>query len=245
MIRLIAATGLTLTLVACNTPTEKDYDDVATATAAVIADDGGELEGIEDVVDTARGRPPFFIRRSLNGAWTGQRGSIDYSYELTCRDAAGEVQDVCDESTESANAVLAWRGEIDTARRYANIERSGDWTLGSLTSSVATFNGRGEFSVDSEFEALARPVMRSFALDYDARYESILIDRTARRPIGGTITYAVDAARTESRRFRDIDASFQVDVVVTFSDDGTATMVLDGDRQYRVNLSNGDVVAMQ
>ena len=245
MMRSIVAAGLGMALVACNSPTDKDYDDVAVATAALIAEDGGEVEGMEDAVDIATGTPPILFTRGASGTWTGPRGSFDYSYEFTCRDAAGEVQEICDQTTDSASLDLAWNGELDTVRRYANIDRSGQWAVGALTSSVATFGGSGQLSVDSEFEALNRPVMRSFSLDYDAEYNDILFDRTLRRPVNGSITYSVQAARTESRRFREVDASFDVEVVVTFSPDGTATMVLDGDRLYQVTLSNGEVVAQE
>ncbi len=248
MHRLGTAILLTASVVACGDgATEADYDDVAAATAALIADDGGEIEGMEDVTDIAIGRPP--LRYALNnaGVYTGVRSGIgfsfDYSFELTCSDANGEVQEVCDENTEQANAVLSWSGELDTARRYANLERSGNWTLSSLTSSVVEFNGTGTFSQDSEFEALDRPVSRTYMFDYSAQYNNVEFDRTMRRPVGGTIQYRVDAARTESRRFRDIDASFQVEVNVTFQPDGTAELVLDGDRRYVVTLSNGEVVA--
>ena len=242
MLRIFSAALLTVFVVACNSPTDEDYDDVAVATAALITDEGGDVDAMQDSVETATGLPPRFYSRSGDGSWVGSRGQIDYSFDFTCRDAAGEVQEDCNDQTDEASLMVAWSGEVNTARRFAVLERSGTWTLSSLTSSIAAFNGTGQFSVDSEFQALFRPVMRSFSLDYQANYNNVQLDRALRRPVGGSIQYQVSAARTESRRFREVDSSFDMDVNVTFEPDGTATMVLDGDRRYTVTLSNGEVV---
>lgn len=242
-LRIIAATALTFSVIACgdDTPTDEDYDDVASVTAALVAEDGGETDGMEDAVDCASGDSPGVYTRAGDGSFVGARGQIDYSFELTCQDVAGVEQEICTDTTDSAQLVVAWNGEINTARRYANLDRTGSWALSGLTTDVATFSGSGAFSVDSEFEALYRPVMRSMSLEYTAQYNDVTFDRTIRRPVGGSIDYTVDVARTEARRFSDIEAEFQIDVNVTFSPDGTAIIELDGDRRYVLTLDDGEV----
>ena len=246
-LRIITATALTLSIVACgdDTPTDEDYDDVASVTAALVADDGGETDGMEDAIDNASGESPGIYTRAGDGSLVGARGQIDYSFELTCQDAAGNEQDICTDTTDSAQLVVAWNGEVDTARRYASLDRSGSWSLSGLTTDVATFAGNGAFAVDSEFEALYRPVMRSLSLEYTAQYNDVTFDRIIRRPVGGSISYTVDVARTEARRFGDVEAEFEVDVNVAFSPDGTATIELDGDRRYVLTLDDGEVTPVE
>ena len=244
--RYITLTAFTVVAAACGgtdeAMTDQDYDDIAAATASIVTEDGGEIEGMNDAVDTATGQPPVLLSQSGAGTWTGQRGQIDYAYTFECRDNQGQVQTECSLATEQASLQLSWEGEIETARRYASLERDGSWALSGLTSNVVTFAGTGSYSVDSEFMALERPVMRSFALSYQADYRNVTYDRTMRRPVGGSIQYQVDAGRTEARRFQDVEASFQVTVDVTFASDGTATVIIDGDRSYLITLADGSVV---
>ena len=243
MYRIAIATTLSCALIACGNdePTNEDYDDVAAVTAALVSEEGGEIVAMEDAVDTAAGDPPSIFTVSASGTVSGERGEIMYSYDFACRDAAGQAQDFCDETTDEAQLILSWSGEVETARRYAQLERSGDWTLSGLTGNVATFVGSGQFSVDSEFTALYRPVMRSMSLDYAATYDSIQFDRNAKQVTGGRISYSVDVERTAQRRFSEVEASFTMDVEVTFNGDRTATIVIDGLRTYELDVDSGEV----
>ncbi|MEM1031097.1 MAG: hypothetical protein AAGN82_12165, partial [Myxococcota bacterium] len=56
---------------------------------------------------------------------------------------------------------------------------------------------------------------------------------------GGTIRYDVRVERTRDGRFRDTEASFDMDVTVVFDGDGTATVTVDGSRTYDLSLSDG------
>lgn len=246
MYRIAAAAVLSAGLVACgageqNSPSQEDYDDVASATAALLTDEGGELEGMADAVDLASGQPPAILTGTSTGSWSGSRGQIDYAYTLTCLNARGVELPACDLRTDEARLVLAWDGEVDTARRYALLDRDGNWTLSDLQSDQIGFDGAGTYVVNSEFMALYRPVMRSLSLDYAATYVGIVYDRALRRPVAGRIDYTVSVDRTESRQFRNVEASFDMTATVTFSPEGTATLVLDGERTYVVTLDDGAV----
>lgn len=231
-----------LSLVACNGMSDEDYDDVATATAQLIADDGGEVDGMTDAVDTSTGQTPPGLTRASAGQWTGQRGDLSYSYELTCEDAAGQAQTECGPTTDRARLVVAWGGEVETDRRYASLDRTGAWTLSDLTEDIVSLNGTGRFAVDSEFEALSRPVMRSLSFDYSANYANVQYDRRIRRPVGGSIAYTVSAERTATRRFSEVESSFEAEVDVTFLPDDVARIEIDGERTYLVTLDDGTVV---
>lgn len=238
--------GLALGATACgDQPTNEDYDDLAVSVASVLADDSGsELEAVGDAVDAAQGALPSGMTRSGAGTLTGQRGQLQYTYEITCQDAAGATQAACgDQTTDAARLVLSWTGTIDTARRHADLSRDGDWTFTGLTGEVATLDGDGHFDIASEFQALTRPLSRSFAFTYDATYSGVRIRLADRMPVGGAASYAIHAERTTSRRLRDVEAVFDVTADVSFGEDGHATVVLDGARTYDVDLATG-VVAL-
>lgn len=242
-------TALTLftvvSLTACgetqNDISNEDLDDVAVVTGALITDEGGEIQAMTDTIDTASGQPPAMLSRSGSGSWTGQRGTLDYTYDLDCFDSMGTEQSACDGTTDSAQATLSWEGLIDTQRRYAELSRSGTWTIEGLTTDSVTFSGSGRFLSDSEFQALVRPVMRSMSMDYRATFDNVVFDRSVGYPVSGRIQFAIDAARTEARRFRDIQAEFETTAVVEFSAEGSATIVVNGQRSYTVDMRNGEV----
>jgi len=235
--------GLFVVALGCNSgPTDEDYDDVAASVGALTASDsGGDVGAMDDAVAASQGTEPEGVTTSGSGSFSGARGGLEYEYALTCSDSGGALLEICDDTTDTAHLTVAWSGELHLARYDATLSRTGDWTLSGLQGDVVTLNGVGSFDADSEFQALFRDETRTLHLEYDANYDGVQLSKSIRRPVGGTATFAVHMERTRSRGARDVDAEFDIDAVVTFQNDGTANLVLDGSRSYVVNLDDGSV----
>ncbi len=243
--KLLMAGLFTFSFACGQQPTAEDYDDVGASVGALVSDNsGGEAEAASDAVMVAAGQMPGGFTRSGSGVLSGRRGSLDYTFEATCTDAAGAVMDACGELTDGAHLVLHWEGDVDTARYDASLVRDGDWTLSDIQSGTARFDGTGSFDVDSEFMAIYRPVERFFKLDYDASYQGVQIRTSDRAIIGGQITYQIRAERTAQRRATVRERTLDITADVTFTGENTATLVLDGERTYRVDLASGNVESM-
>jgi hypothetical protein len=233
-----------LLAVACSSgPSDEDYDDVAASVGALTANDsGGEVGSMDDSVVAAEGGSPDGLTASGSGSYQGTRLGLEYQYDLTCLDASGQTLASCGENTDTAHVTVAWSGDLTLPRYSASISRAGDWTLAGLQSDVAQFDGHGTFTVDSSFQAIYRDVTRTFHLDYDAQYDAVRYRMASRAFEGGQITYQVHAERTRSGSRRDAEATFDIEAVITFASDGTATLTLDGDRTYQVDLASGAVI---
>lgn len=238
-LRPLALLTLAFTAACGVEPSDEDYDDIASSMAAVVSDEAGsELEAAADAIMVAQGMVPAGLSASGSGELVGQRGTLDYSYTVTCENEAGRELLVCDSRAAQARLQIDWTGDVATARRTASLVRSGDWTLSGLQGDVVTLDGAGRFDVESEFQALNRSAMRTFVLDYDARYAGVRVRKADHLPIDGRIEYTVHAERTRSNRFRDVERTIDVSAVVTFSGDGQARLVLDGTRIYDIDLVN-------
>jgi hypothetical protein len=223
-------------------PSAEDYDDVALSVASTSAQDGGgEAANLADSLALAASGTAPGMQPSGSGVFTGTRGQLTYTYDVTCRDAGGTALPSCTGgAAETADVHVEWQGSIDLPRYKATVQRSADWRLGGLSGATVTLDGTGSFALQSEFTALYRPVTRTLDLDYAATYQAVQIDRTARKPIGGSIAYEVTAHRTRSGSLRDVDATIEVDAVLSFSPAG-ATLTLDRQRTYQVDLQTGAV----
>jgi len=232
--------SISFALAACSsdetTKTEHDYDDVASAVGSSMAkDSGGDAAAMSDSTDLALGVMPLGFSLSGAGEFGGERLGLHYSYALVCKDASGGALSVCGASTDRLSAEVEWSGELDLPRLTASVEREGAWTVTGLQADVATLDGAGSFHLD----AIVRPdglPERGVQLDYQAAYDGVQIRVDDRAIIGGRASYDIDAERTAGA---EIDARFSMDAEVTFTADGSATLVLDGTHEYRVDLRTG------
>src|SRR5262249_53917217 len=104
----------------CHRPTEQEYDDVATHVGALSADaPGGDSEPAREPAGAAKGGLPDGLPRMGMGTITGKRGQLTYDFDLTCKDAMGQVQSACGDTTDSAHLVLHWTGDLETLRYKA------------------------------------------------------------------------------------------------------------------------------
>jgi hypothetical protein len=221
--------------------TDEDYDDVATAVGALIAPssgEGGEVGSMEDAEALAMGEDAGLTSMG-GGDYEGTVAGLKYSYSVTCQDTSGATLDPCDATTDSANLVVAWSGELNLNNFQASVDRTGDWTLSGLQSDTAEFNGTGTFDVDTAFQALFRDVERTFTLDYDAEYQGVTWRRSDKLLLDGEIDYTVHAVRTRTDNRTEREVELDVLVNVQFDGSGVATITLDGERNYSLDVATG------
>ena len=229
----IGAVLLAAGLCSCqNGPTNQEYDEVAAGLGTLIADgdDGGDVGAMAEAVLLARGEVPAGLSRTATGSYEGEHGGLRYEYMLTCVDASGVELTACGPQTDGGRLVLAWDGNLDTPRFTGVVQRTGDWTLTGLSGETAEFNGQGTFDVDAEWLFLG--AMHSYRFQYDAQYTGVTWRMADGVPVAGTARWDVQAEKTRTRGARTAERSWQIEAIVTF-DNGTATLMLDGSREYR------------
>lgn len=243
---LISSMALT-TLVGCDAsdePSQDDYDDVAVAVSSLVTDDGiSEVTAMEEAVTAADGEAPPECTEIDSGTYSAEiQGVLSYSYEVTCTDATGTSEDACSDDTDSASVSVTWMGRLSSSRYETSVERVGAWQLTGLQSNDVQISGQASFTVESDFTAMYRPVQRSYDLNVNADYENLVYDRAA-DDLSGSVLYTIDARRVASRQRSDAEANYTMDAVLTFDGTNQAQLTLDGDYNYRLDLSSGEVVA--
>lgn len=220
----------------------EDYDDLAqgVATLVVTGTGGGEAASLSDAVSLSLGVRPFGIDLEADGRFGGNRFGVDYHYALACVDGAGNSLDACNELTDRADVDVAWSGNLDTLNFDAAVEREGAWTVASIQSGTARFNGTSRFDLDSRFTGIFRPVVRTYHLTYVGRYRDILIDTDTKTFLGGVADYDIQASRTVSGPGTDVEAEFAASATVTFERD-RVVIVLDGQYTYYADIRTGNV----
>ena len=223
--------------------TAEEYDEVAQSIGGVIVmgRSGGELGAVSDSLSIARGDIPLGFRVSGSGQIEGEHGALAFSYGVTCRDADGDELPACDATTDRADVTAAWSGQLELPRFHIESERDGAWSFSGLQSDTAVFAGTSDFRVAVDVEPLFGPANRSYDLSYSADYENIEVDVAARRITGGRAVLAVAGELSESGNGHDEQVAFDVDVVLSFDGDSTATLVIDGAHRFQIDLTSGRV----
>jgi hypothetical protein len=225
--------------------TAADYDDTAQAVASTTVGDGngGEVSAMSDSANIALGVMPFGFVVVAGGEIQGNRLGLDYSLSIACEDASGNSLAQCNAATDRADVNIAWSGALDTSNFDAAVERTGSWTLDGLQSNVISIDGSSTFSYDATLLSIFRPGARaSFSLDASADYQAVAIDGATHDAIGGSASFSLDARKVVVGTDADVDKSFSVDADIEFHADRTATLTLDGEHVYTMNLATGIVV---
>jgi hypothetical protein len=238
---------LAVSVAACaakNTPTPEQYDDTAQAIASTTATGGGggDVSSMSDSVTIAQGAMPQGFTLSGDGHFHGTRLGVDYSYSLTCKNAAGVVG-VCGPLTDQAAVQVAWSGTLDTTNVNASVTRNGSWSITGLQSDTATFNGDSSFTFDATLHSVFRPnVTATYSFEANASYDAVKIATAQRQVIGGSASFDLTAhATVTGAGSNNVDKSFDVHAEITFHADHTADLVLDASRHYSLNLTTGVV----
>lgn len=237
---LIAATSFA-GCAGTDTPTEADYDDVAQALTAVVVTDneGGEVGAMVDASSIAQGDGRITLQLDASGKYTGNHLGLDYAYTATCSNAEGAPQTACDKTSESADVGVSFSGELTLPRLTAAVVREGSWQLSGLQTDQVTFAGNSEFTLDTQLESLFRDAARAYRLNYVANYDGIVLDKATRRVVSGKVTYNIDSERMVTGSRRESEAQFNIDGVLEFKADGTASLTLDGAHTYNVHMGSG------
>lgn len=226
---------------------QEDYDDVAVAVGSMVAGSsggGGEAGAMSDSMAASEGQVSAVAEGQAAGAIeVVVRGGITFEYEAQCFGSDGAALLLCDGSADAAEVSVSWSGSFDGPRYDVTVSRTGTWTISGLQSATAELDGSATFDLQSHFDALYRPVSRDLTLAYDATYEAVLIDTETRQVVGGSIRYSIDGVRTVEREQANRQVDIAVDAVVTFQADGTAELVLDGERNYVIDLDSGEIIA--
>jgi hypothetical protein len=223
--------------------TREEYDDVAqhVGSTTVTASGGGEVGSMTDAVKLSIGQMPAGLSLDIHGHINGNRLGLTYDYAVACSDAQGNKQLQCGDQTDRADVTIAWSGELVIPNLSTMIDRHGAWQLTGLTTGQAHLNGDGNFTFDSDVKSIFHPGESKYHLSYDATYEDVVIDKS-NGPLSGSIHYTIAANHSETTGQSQSQASFDVDAELTFTGNGKATLVLDGDQKYTVDLSTGAVV---
>lgn len=229
-------------LIACTDggpePTDADYDQVAQSLGAA---GQGESSAVAVTTQLAAGTVPLGLSLGGLGQFHGNLFGVDFQLTVHCRDAAG-VEVTCGDAAASATIDTAWSGELTLPRLHVEAMRSGTWTLSGLATAQTTIDGSARFTLASDFSSASEANLRTLDLAAEATYDAVIVDDATRRFIGGEIHYAVDATRTHTTPSGEDRTALSIDAVVTFAADGSATLVLDGDHTYRLDLATGVVV---
>jgi hypothetical protein len=223
-----------------HTPTAQEYDDLAQHVGSTTAtgNGGGELASMQDALELSIGVMPLGLSLDLQGHVNGSRAGLTYDYQVTCTDAGGTKLATCGATTDKADVQVAWNGMLALPHLSATIDRKGHWTLAGLTTTTPRLDGDGSFTFDSDVTSILDPgAHATYHLTYDAHYDDVVFD-ASHAPVSGEIHYTVHAQHMDANS----SGAFDVDAVITFTGNGHADLVLDGDHHYTLDLATGVVI---
>ncbi|MEM9193726.1 MAG: hypothetical protein AAGF12_31415 [Myxococcota bacterium] len=230
----------TPTLVACQGPTEAEYDEVASGLGSLVANSsgGGDVGSMSDAVLVVRGEVPADLSAMGEGSYRGARAGLEYRYAVSCLDASGATS-ACGTQTDGGSLAVAWSGNLTLPNFRGEVDRAGQWTLTGVPSGTAEFNGHGTFDVAAEWRGFFGR-MNSYELHYEANYDAIQIDTQTLEVLSGTARFDIDATRLREGTRRSVEREFAIEAILEFSPEN-AVLTLDGTRNYTVALSDGAV----
>jgi hypothetical protein len=223
--------------------TEADYDDVAQAVSAMVVTDngGGEVGSMCDSIDIATGTNSVSLSVDGRGRFVGDHLGLNYQYEVECTDADGSALTTCDDATDHAAVAVKWSGDLELSHLTASVQREGEWQISNVQDGTVEINGSSDFDLEAQLVSIFNNARRSYEVSYSADYAKIKFDRSSRRIKSGTVEYVIDARRIASGRRHDWTAKFQMDGVLQFTGNGSATLTLDKSYSYTIDTESGFV----
>src|SRR5262249_13644553 len=123
--------------------------------------------------------------------------------------------------------------------------REGHFDITGLQSATATINGNSSFSLDITVTSIFHQgVTSTLTFDNTATYNAITVSMKDHEITGGSASIEVKAHRTVTGTpmgTHDVDKSFDVHAELTFNGDHTATLVLDGTKTFKIDLTTGHI----
>ncbi len=240
------ALGSLVVTAACtssHTVTPAEYDDTAQAVGSTASGtSGGDVVAMTDVMVIAHGGLPLGFALSTDGHVHGTRVGLDYDYALTCSDTAGTTLPSCGATTDGVDVSLTLTGQLLTGGFDASMSRTGSWRVTGMQSPTTTFDGKGTFDFDATLRSVFRPgAVATYAFAYDASYDAVRIDSSSRQVIDGAASFDASVRHTIDGTNHDSDVTFDVNADIAFHADRTASLVLDDDQHYTIDLDTGAV----
>ncbi len=173
----------------------------------------------------------------------GDDGGLHWELSLTCFDAGGNQQDTCGDTTDRADMAIDVNGSLTLGGWDGSLDAHRHWTFSDLTTDTIGASGDTRVKASSQFESMSKQVMRSFQTDYDARYD-LSIPRDDAALADGQIHGMVVADRQGSGPNGGSSAHFEITVDVTLDGSGIATVSLDGNAAYQLDLHTGELTRL-
>ena len=239
-----ALIALILSVSACqlkenNTLDEKTIDDdmALMVSDSLARSDGEDAQTMDDAVDEAvlntgiNGKK----KRTLHGS--NFQGSLDFDYTYTYSDCD---DDICD----TLNLVGIIEGSFTSERRNRTVYRVRNLLLTGISGDKVTINGTGSGDVSGDFSGKFYNYTRTYKISRQLTFTNIVIakDREANPyPLSGTLSITASGERTVDSDKVEKNVSFTRDILVTFNGTETPTVTMNGERNYTINLTNGEV----
>jgi len=233
-------TIMLMLLAACSsnqTASQQDQVQVAQVVGVTVST---EPTAVAAVLDLATGIVPPGITIDGLGKFSGDHGGLTFNGTITCTDAGTDKPAPCSATTATATVDGSWSGQLQTPRVTISATRTGTWTVSGLQTSTVTINGTSHVDLTSQFASASDKNHKNLGLAIDATYEAVTIDRTSDFATGGDIQYAITGQRTHTTPGLDTSQTFTVDATLTFHPDHAATLVIDGNDKFDVDLDTGD-----
>lgn len=229
VLRLLLAVAVAGGAGACTDerPTDEEYDDIAYGVAPLLSvslAEGGTLQTSLGFVD---GDEPGWMTRDTTGTFIGAVGGLRWELAVACFDGFGRHLPDCGDDTDRASARFGVGGEVDALGYQAEFELTGSWVFHGLATDVVSVEGRARFSGSMSFGA------RSTALYVEGAVE-LTVPRHDPLAARGTLDGRIDADTVDGGDYR-------VALHVELDGNGGATLELDGDLAYDVDLRTGAV----
>lgn len=237
--------GLAVLAGACgneaDTPTDEDYEDIAQSVAPLIRKDLAADGGVMLSAQLAVGAQPIWLAINASGEASGNAGSLKWSLAASCTDQNNVASNVCSESASSARVTSNVDGMLMLPNFSAELTADLDWSISGLQTDTLSAQGQTSVHAATSSSGVFRPVMRSFELDFDARYD-LKIPRANPELASGSLTAKIDAHRRVVGTNQDREGHFVVDAAVTLDGSGNAIIKLDGNASFKLDLSSGALV---
>ena len=169
--------------------------------------------------------------------------------------AADEVSSSAEADRFSVEGSVTGSGE--RTRYDTSIDSTIDWQI--VDSDGVLFDGQGTYTINGsstqqssvEFTSFNANRARTFEGDLSRTWSDVQAAITTENdvatadPIGGTISVSGSYTRSGSGTFRSASGSWNGEATVDFDSDGTATVTVDGQRSYEVDLADGTTVEVE
>jgi hypothetical protein len=206
-------------------PDHTEYHDVARIVGATIATahGGATMGAVNDSVLLAFGGMPWGFT-SEGGTISGDHGALAHRYIMViCRDLHNQVLKPCTQMTNTATMVASWSGSIAGPGLELQSSRQGMWTLANLQTWMPTIIGSSNLQTEGTVGG--------------RRYELVAAESetmvTPTAMMGGSMHLDVEV--TEPIQL-EIAADVVFDNLVR-----SASLLLDGEYAYRVDLATGAI----